>query len=85
MSAKKKIRGRHARPENWYCIASGRLLLPFTARLTRTQAIKDYTARDNRTGLNDYESVVKIIVCRASDGYVWRPLAGRQRDGGGNV
>lgn len=54
------------RPENWWCIASGRVLLPFTARATRAQALKDYES------LSPVERVVKVIVGRASEGS-WCP------------
>lgn len=55
------------KPETWWCIASGTMLLPFTARATRNQAVFDRTESQGYTAyqLPDYERVVKIEVTPA--------------------
>jgi hypothetical protein len=47
-----------AKPEIWWCIKSGKILLPFTARTTRQQALGDWVGGE----LFPDESCVKIEI-----------------------
>ena len=64
------------KPENWWCIETGGVLLPFTARTTKRQAVEDYLRRVARSDLLNHEHAVKLIVGRAGDGF-WHSAASR--------
>lgn len=52
------------KPETWWCIKTGRILLPFTARATRSSAIWHFLEGRDRVGekLLPHEKAVKLAV-----------------------
>jgi hypothetical protein len=52
------------KPKIWWCIKVGKLLLPFTARITREQTKLDFTRSRNRE-LTHREKCVKIEIREA--------------------
>ena len=53
------------KPEFWWCIKSGNMLLPFTARIMRRQCVEDWMHLHPGTELGSYNKVVKIKVSEA--------------------
>lgn len=51
----------------WWCIASGKVLLPFTARTTRRVAIRAHCFDNSMPELRPHESAVKILVMRSPE------------------
>lgn len=56
------MKRKRPRSETWWCITSGTILLAYTARTTRKQAIADARTDDDSFYLSAFRRVVKLRV-----------------------
>lgn len=52
---------RKKRPQIWWCIKNGNLLLPYTARTTRKQCVNDWVM-DHQSELGPWNKPVKVVI-----------------------
>lgn len=53
---------KRKKPETWWCIASGTILLPYTARTTRREAIAECCQHHRIDRLYAHQHAVKLSV-----------------------